>query len=79
MSFPIPYDLSTLDEPPIPVVYCGCCSGYHRTAFMGDCRVDAERFADYDDAARRLGKPVIDVDNGEVFLVKKEAACAQST
>lgn len=29
--------LSDLDE-------CGCCGGYHRPDFYGDCRNDAERF-----------------------------------
>ena len=23
---------------------CGCCGGYHRPQFSGDCRDDAERF-----------------------------------
>lgn len=27
-------------------IECGCCGSYHRTDFDGDCREDAERFAD---------------------------------
>jgi len=23
---------------------CGCCGGYHRATFFGDCRCDSERF-----------------------------------
>lgn len=25
-------------------IACGCCGGYHRTDFYGDCREDSERF-----------------------------------
>lgn len=28
------------------VIACGCCGGYHRTDFHGDCREDSERFPD---------------------------------
>lgn len=27
-------------------VECGCCGAYHRTDFTGDCREDAERYAE---------------------------------
>jgi hypothetical protein len=30
---------------------CGCCSGYHRIGYTGDCRNDAERFT-LDDVER---------------------------
>ena len=41
---------------------CGCCDSYHRLDYHGDCRNDAERFADLDDAYNRLGCPVVEVE-----------------
>lgn len=47
---------------PITVVECGCCSCYHLVGFRGDCRDDANRFADVEDASKRHhGAPVIEV------------------
>lgn len=43
----------------IRIVECGCCSSYHRADFKGDCRDDAERFADPEDAEVKLGKPTL--------------------
>jgi isopentenyl phosphate kinase len=45
---------------PIRVIECGSCGHFHRVAFAGDCRQDSERFADIQDAATRLGHPVIE-------------------
>jgi len=44
------------------VVECGCCGSFHRFAFRGDCRDDSERFADLEDAAKRLNRPVVETD-----------------
>jgi hypothetical protein len=57
---------------PIQVIECGCCSHYHRVAYTGDCRNDAERFADLQDAADRLGKPVVEAyetEDGKIAIV----------
>jgi len=51
--------LNTLE---VPVIRCGVCDCYHRVAYHGDCRNDAERFADLEDSAKRLGKPIEEVD-----------------
>lgn len=45
-------------KPVVEVIECGCCGEYHRLAYTGDCRDDAERFTDLEDAAERLGKVV---------------------
>ena len=42
----------------IRVEECGQCGGYHREGYGGDCRNNQERFADMEDAERRLGMPV---------------------
>jgi hypothetical protein len=44
---------------PIKVIECGCCSGWHRVEFNGDCRQDDERFASPEQAANRLKNPVV--------------------
>lgn len=45
---------------PIKIIECGSCSCYHRVNYYGDCRNDNERFADLQDAANHLQKPVIE-------------------
>lgn len=47
---------------PVKIIECGGCSHWHRVDYHGDCRNDAERFADPEDAAKRLGRPVVEVD-----------------
>jgi hypothetical protein len=38
---------------------CGCCGGFHRVAWLGDCRNDAERFtAEVAERAEELGVKV---------------------
>lgn len=49
------------DPNAVEIVECGCCNQYHRAAYHGDCRNDAERFADPEDAEKRLGKPTLEV------------------
>lgn len=60
------------DVPPNPeavkIIECGCCCQYHRTDFHGDCRNDAERFADAEDAETKIGKPVVEVDTEAPFI-----------
>lgn len=34
---------------------CEICGGLHRWEFFGDCRTDAERYADEEDYAKRNG------------------------
>lgn len=45
-------------ELPIKIVECGCCDGFHREQFQGDCREDKERFASPEQAANRLQSKV---------------------
>lgn len=45
-------------QPVIHIIYeCGCCSHYHPWNWNGDCREDANRFADEYDYAERKGIP----------------------
>jgi len=42
---------------------CGCCGGYHRTDWHGDCREDSERFtSEVADRAIELGVNVTDLE-----------------
>ena len=54
----------------VNIVECGCCGHYHRADWHGDCRADSERFADAEDAEKRLGKPVVEIDpDSEPFFI----------
>lgn len=58
--------MKTAQHKPIRIIRCGCCDHWHRVDYFGDCRNDAERFDDMEDAANRLGLPVIEViENGD--------------
>lgn len=41
---------------PTKIYECGCCSCFHRAAFDGDCRSDADRFASPEDFMERTGE-----------------------
>jgi hypothetical protein len=41
---------------------CEICGGLHRWEFSGDCRDDANRFADEEDFARRISIARICID-----------------
>ena len=46
----------------VEVVWCSTCYNLHRLDYNGDCRNNAESFSSVDDAERRLGKHVIEVE-----------------
>ena len=58
--------------PPAQIIECGCCGSFHREAYHGDCRNDAERFADPQESANRLGCETVqafeDGTGGETFV-----------
>jgi len=70
--------MKTIPSQPVRIIQCGCCDHWHRANYFGDCRNDAERFDDMEDAANRLGKPVIEVlENGDYCDVAVEPAVNQ--
>ncbi|HNC59546.1 MAG TPA: hypothetical protein PLP33_29230 [Leptospiraceae bacterium] len=46
----------------VEVSFCGNCDQFHKVEYYGDCRNNAERFSDVEDAMKRLNKKVIEVD-----------------
>ena len=38
-----------LSPTPVRMVECGCCEHHHRVDFLGDCRLDSQRFIEQDD------------------------------
>ena len=48
-------------------IECGCCSAYHRTDFVGDCREDSERYDDIPEGGEEveLEAPSSDIKNGK--------------
>lgn len=44
---------------PIEIVECGACGQFHRADYFGECRDDAKRFNSPEDAANRIGLPVV--------------------
>lgn len=47
---------------PIEIVECDECGHWHRVDYTGDCRNDDERFTDPQDAATRLNRTTVMVD-----------------
>ena len=50
---------------------CGCCGGYHRTDFTGDCREDAERFAELPDGAIDVSDDEAPADHGSTVRCER--------
>jgi hypothetical protein len=51
---------------------CGCCGGVHPYEFMGDCRDNANRYANDQDYADRNSVPVSDIVM--IYLSEADAA-----
>lgn len=45
----------------VKVSHCGQCDCYHRHGYAGECRDDSQRFADPEDAAKRLRELALEV------------------
>jgi hypothetical protein len=44
------------------LIECGCCCCFHPVGFDGDCREDANRYADAEDFAERNGVSAFDIE-----------------